>query len=55
MAVKGYAFDPQAKRSDQISEIASDLADAGVPVSDDTVRKYLREAADLLPPEDESR
>lgn len=50
MAVKGYAFDPLAKRSDQISEIASDLAEAGVTVTDDTVRKYLREATDLLPP-----
>ena len=33
--------------------MADDLDAAGVTVGDDTVRKYLREAADLLPPESE--
>jgi len=49
MAINGYAFDPMAKRSDRVPEIASDLAKAGVPVTDDTIRKYLKEAEDLLP------
>jgi hypothetical protein len=50
MAVAGYAYDPRANRSDKPAEIASDLARAGVPLDVDTVRKWLREAADLLPP-----
>ena len=51
MAVKGYGYDPTAKRSDKISEIVGDLASAGISLDDDTVRKWLREAADLLPRE----
>lgn len=50
MAVTGYGYDPKAERSPQIPEIASDLALAGISMSDDTVRKWLRVAAELLPP-----
>jgi len=50
MAVRGYGYDPKAERSPQIPEIASDLALAGISMSDDTVRKWLRAAAELLPP-----
>jgi hypothetical protein len=50
MAVSGYAYDPKAARSDRPTEIAGDLERAGVPLDVDTVRKWLREAADLLPP-----
>jgi len=50
MAVVGYGYDPNAPRSKQPSEIASDLANAGVPLDVDTVRKWLSEAAGLLPP-----
>jgi len=49
MAVGGYSFDPRANRSDKIPEIVDDLERAGVAVGDDTVRKYLRQAADFLP------
>jgi hypothetical protein len=52
MAIKGYSYDPKAKRGDRINEIVSDLENCGVPLSDDTVRRYLREAIDLLPPEE---
>jgi hypothetical protein len=52
MAVKGYSFNPKAKRGDKIMDIVCDLERCGVPLSDDTVRRYLREAADLLPPEE---
>lgn len=48
MATKGYGFDPKVQRSTVIPEIAVDLEAAGVTVTDDTVRKYLREAAALL-------
>lgn len=50
MAVKGYGYDPRSKRSEQVAEIASDLAIAGVPLDADTVRKWLRAGAELLPP-----
>jgi hypothetical protein len=49
MAVKGYRYDPTSARSNAVPEIASDLAQLGLPLSDDTVRKWLKEAADLLP------
>jgi hypothetical protein len=51
MAVGGYCYDPKAKRSVKVSEIVHDLDSAGVSLDDDTVRKWLREAADLLPRE----
>ena len=50
MAVKGYAFDPAANRTKAISEITSDLEELGLALSDDTVRKWLKEAGELLPP-----
>ena len=50
MAVGGYSYDPKAARSDRPTEIAGDLERAGVPLDVDTVRKWLREAAELLPP-----
>jgi hypothetical protein len=50
MAVAGYVYDPKVTRSDKPAEIADDLARAGVPLDVDTVRKWLREATELLPP-----
>jgi hypothetical protein len=50
MAVKGYGFDPSSSRSNVVSEITSDLAQVGLLLSDDNVRKWLKEAAELLPP-----
>jgi hypothetical protein len=50
MAVGGYSYDPKAGRSDRPTEIAGDLERAGVPLDVDTVRKWLRESAELLPP-----
>jgi hypothetical protein len=50
MAVGGYAYDPRQKRSDKIAEIIDDLARAGIALDADTVRKWLKEAAQLLPP-----
>lgn len=56
MAVAGYGYDPKAKRSPIPQQIADDLAERGMPMDVDTVRKWLREAAELLPssPNDES-
>lgn len=49
MAIQGYRYDPKARRGDAIRDITSDLEKSGVALSDDTVRKYLVEAAPLLP------
>jgi hypothetical protein len=48
MAISGYAHDPRAGRSPTAKEIASDLALHGMALDEDTVRKYLAEARDLL-------
>jgi hypothetical protein len=52
MAVEGYKFKPSANRSEVIPEITADLERAGVSLDADTVRKWIREGAALLPPED---
>jgi hypothetical protein len=48
MAVRGYSYNPADKRSKTVSEIVSDLELEGIPLSDDTIRRYLKEARDLL-------
>ncbi len=45
MALGGYGFDPKASKSPTPKEIADDLAAHGISITDDTVRKYLKEAA----------
>jgi hypothetical protein len=50
MAVGGYGYDPSESRSPQPSAIASDLANCGVSLDVDTIRKWLKEAVELLPP-----
>lgn len=50
MAVGGYGYDPRSLRSPIPAQIATDLEIRGLSLSDDTIRKYLREGADLLPP-----
>lgn len=53
MACGGYGYDPAVKRSDKIPDIASDLERFGVSLDADTIRKWLREAAELLPPRED--
>ena len=50
MAVGGYGYDSTARRSEQITAITDDLAQAGISLDADTALKWLREAAKLLPP-----
>jgi hypothetical protein len=50
MAVGGYGYESTARRSEQTTAIADDLLRAGVSLEADTVRKWLREASELLPP-----
>jgi len=52
MAIEGYRYDPKAKRNESVRDIANDLEKCGVSLSDDTVRKYLAEGADLVPPKE---
>ena len=51
MARGGYAYDPKLNRSAVPQEIANVLAKHGVTLDVDTVRKWLREAAEFLPHE----
>lgn len=51
MAVKCYVYDPKASKSTTPKEIADDLAGLGITITDDTVRKYLKEAAQAFLPE----
>jgi hypothetical protein len=44
-----YGYDPTAARSPQPSAIESDLAGYGLSLDVDTIRKWLKEAAELLP------
>ena len=48
MAVRGYSYNPADKRSKIVAEIVSDLELQGIRLSDDTIRRYLKEARDLL-------
>jgi hypothetical protein len=50
MAVQSYRWDPEKARCEKVAVIAGALERAGVPLDVDTVRKWLREAAKLLPP-----
>ena len=52
MAIKGYSYNVEAKRSAVPSEIAGDLAKLGMSIDVDTVRRYLAMATtDVLPKE----
>ena len=50
MAVDGYGHDPAAAKSNVPKEVADILVKLGMSVSDDTVRKYLKQAADTVLP-----
>jgi len=49
MAVSGYCYDPTATRSSTPKEIVDDLDLRGISIDVDTVRKWLKEASELLP------
>jgi hypothetical protein len=51
MALEGYKYDPKSSRSTISQEIADDLTKQGIPLDVDTVRKWLKQAAELLPGE----
>jgi hypothetical protein len=49
MAVRGFGYNPEDKRSTIVPELVGDLALEGLALSDDTIRRYLKEARDHLP------
>ncbi|GEM_PF-4970756 len=51
MAVGGYTYNPDQKKSNVPKEIADDVAKVDMSIDPDTVRKWLKEAANL-PKED---
>lgn len=51
LAMQGYRYDPKALRSSIPKEISDNLDLIGLPLDTDTIRKYLREGQELLPPE----
>lgn len=53
MAVGGYGHVPSAGRSKATAEIAADVTRIGLRLDEDTVRKWLREAAAEHPPQTE--
>ena len=50
LAIGGYGYDPSERRSSKVSDINDDLARHGLSLDPDTVRKWLRQAAEVLPP-----
>lgn len=51
MAIDAYGYEPNASKSPTPKEIADILAGLGMSITDDTVRKYLKQAADTVLPE----
>jgi len=49
MAMKGYAYKPGAARSDIPADITNDVHALGLTIDQDTVRKWLKEASEVLP------
>ncbi|MBC7282957.1 hypothetical protein [Hoeflea sp.] len=48
IALEQYGYDPKKARNSAPKQISDDLALHGLSVSDDTIRKYLNEASELL-------
>ncbi len=53
LAVEGYRYNPADKKSTVPGEIASSAQQLGLSIDVDTVRKWLKEAASLLPREEQ--
>ncbi len=52
MAVEQYGYNPSSGRNDATANIQNDLALCGLSMHVDTILAKLREASDLLPPQD---
>ena len=51
MACEQYGFDPDEARSQAVPSLRQDLDLVGLPLDDKTIRKWLREASELVPKE----
>ena len=49
MAVQGYRYNPEAKKSGVVTEIKTDLERLGITLNEDTIRIHLRHASTKLP------
>ena len=49
MAIVGYTWNPSRARNEATRDIVNDILALGLSIDDDTVRKFLRQAAELLP------
>ena len=52
MLVGGYRFSHKPGRNKTAQDVTADLDRAGVKLDVDTVRKWIREAIEFLPPEE---
>jgi hypothetical protein len=52
LAMDTYGYQPHSPRGATAGEISDHLEGVGLPISKDTVRKYLSEAAEFAPPRD---
>lgn len=48
MALDSYGYQPKAKKNEATGQIVGDLAKYGIGIDADTVRKYLKEAAETV-------
>ena len=48
MGIKGYSYDVNASKNGAIKDIVNDLAELGVQLSEDSIRKYLKDGAKLI-------
>lgn len=48
MAIDSYGYDPMAKKNEATKQIVDDLAKLAISIDPDTVRKYLKEAANTV-------
>ncbi|MFA7647925.1 MAG: hypothetical protein WCY15_13230 [Phenylobacterium sp.] len=57
LAMSAYRYDPAGKRSSAVPEMVEDLKARGLSVSDDTIRRWLNEAVEVVydPAQDETR
>jgi hypothetical protein len=44
-----YSFDPEEARSQTVPNLSHDLESVGLPLDKKTIRKWLREACELVP------
>lgn len=49
MAIGGYKYDPSKAKNTATHDIHTDLGNLGIELDEDTIRKWLKESAQLLP------